>query len=114
MQTKIYTLRKPTIVPTLGVAKGGTAHYLAKERHVYLCQKTEYNRRKYKQVNLRIRRDSELAALLDEAASESEYSLNFLITSALCNYFKCKLPHKQYTRTRVEDILDTEADHERC
>jgi len=59
----------------------------------------------YKQVNFRIRRDSELYKAVTEYLNDGETSLNLLVTRALCEYLKCKLPHRQYTTYKRKRII---------
>jgi len=63
------------------------------------------NKRKYKTYIFRVRKDSDLAAELINHAENGSTSVNFVMTAALCNYFKCKLPHREYNRYKREKII---------
>jgi predicted HicB family RNase H-like nuclease len=66
--------------------------------------KREHTKRRYKQFNFRIRRESELYDAVTEFLAEGDTSLNFLITKALCAYLGVKIPHREYdtyTRQRI-------------
>lgn len=63
------------------------------------------NQKKYKTYIFRVRHDSELAQLLAEHGESGETSVNFLITAALCNYFKCRIPHREYNRMKRKRII---------
>lgn len=63
------------------------------------------NKRKYKAYIFRVRNDSELAELLMDHAKNGSTSVNFIITAALCNFFKCKLPHRAYNRYKRIKIV---------
>lgn len=63
------------------------------------------NKRIYWTMPFRVRKDSQLAELLRHHAQEGETSINFLITVALCNFWKCKLPHREYTRHKRVSLI---------
>lgn len=63
------------------------------------------NKDKYRTILFRVRRDSELDKLLLEYAINGETSINFLLTKAICKVFNCKLPHRQYTKTKRTRII---------
>jgi len=63
------------------------------------------NKRKYKTYIIRVRRDRELATVLADHAENGSTSVNFIITAALCNFFKCKLPHREYNRYKRKKIV---------
>jgi len=56
------------------------------------------NERVYKRYTFRVRRDSDLAKLLEQHAAEGSTYVNTFITETLCNQLGCKLPHRVYTR----------------
>ena len=63
------------------------------------------NAKVYKSYILRVRRDSELAELLAQHGENGTTSVNFIITAALCNFFKCKLPHREYNIYKREKLI---------
>jgi predicted HicB family RNase H-like nuclease len=67
--------------------------------------KRKFNRVTYKSYLLRVRRKSDLNALLEAHAAQGETSVNFLVTELLCSHFGCKLPHREYLRTKRERII---------
>jgi len=63
------------------------------------------NKRMYNAYIFRVRKDSELAELLIDHAENGSTSVNFIMTAALCNFFKCKLPHRAYNRYKRIPIV---------
>jgi len=63
------------------------------------------NAKTYTDYRFRVRKDSELAKLLEDHLENGEVSLNFLISELLCKHFECKLPHREYRRTIRERII---------
>ena len=78
------------------------------------AHKRKYNKRTYVQHLFRVRAESELASRLKTHIAFGETSLNFLITSALCNYFGVELPHKYYDVTRRTQIYPPTHGKEPC
>jgi len=66
-------------------------------KDVKAAGKAVHCRRRYKQINFRVRRESELLARLEEHCETGNTSVNFLITSALCEYLNCPIPHREYS-----------------
>ena len=63
------------------------------------------NAKTYTDYRFRVRKDSDLAKLLEDHIENGEVSLNFLMTELLCEHFKCKLPHREYLRTKRIKII---------
>ena len=59
-------------------------------------EKRKHNRKTYRSYIFRVRRDSDLERLLLNHAAEGDTSVNFLMTDALCDYFGCARPHREY------------------
>ena len=75
--------------------------------------KDRHRAKAYKKYSFRVRRGSELEALLDDHLTVGQLSLNFFITKLLCEKFDCKLPHRQYNRRFIKTIYtDKEHEHE--
>jgi hypothetical protein len=69
------------------------------------AQKKRHNKKSYRSILFRVRKGTELDTLLEEHAEHGETSVNFLISIALCNFLKCKLPHREYTRIRRKRMI---------
>jgi len=66
--------------------------------------KASHDKRRYKKIIFRVRKESELAAILADHCEAGDTSVNFLITKALCKYLGCPIPHREYltyTRQRL-------------
>lgn len=54
------------------------------------------NKKRYRTFIFRVRRNSDLERCILEFAAKGNTSVNFLLTKAICKYFKCNLPHFEY------------------
>ena len=68
------------------------------------------NVKRYKTFIFRVRRGSELESRLLNFAEKGNTSINFVITKALCKYFKCALPHYEYRTYKRTPLYKSKED----
>jgi Rieske Fe-S protein len=71
---------------------------------MYPEDKKKHDKRRYRKIIFRVRRESDLDGLLATYRTEGDTSVNFMITEALCKHLGCELPHREYstyTRRRI-------------
>lgn len=71
-------------------------------------EKRKFNKKTYRSIIFRVRFNSELDKLLHHHSLHGSFSVNFLITRALCNYFDCPLPHRSYKSWSRYNIFSKE------
>lgn len=66
----------------------------------------DHDRRKYKKIIVRVRRDSDLCREIERHNEVGGVSLNFLINSFLCEHFSVPLHHRHYITTERRKIIE--------